>query len=96
MEPELAYARTGDGVSIAWTSAGSGPALVLMPGVPFSDAVAEWRIPVLRRAFERLAGSVRLIQYDGRGTGHSQRDVSDLSLGSPRWRRRERRLRFEP
>jgi DNA-binding NarL/FixJ family response regulator len=54
--------------------------LVLMPGVPFSDAVAEWRIPVLRRAFERLAGSVRLIQYDGRGTGHSQRDVSDLSL----------------
>jgi len=51
-----------------------------MPGVPFSDAVAEWRIPVLRRAFERLAGSLRLIQYDGRGTGHSQRDVSDLSL----------------
>jgi len=80
MEPELAYARTRDGVSIAWTSTGSGPALVLMPGVPFSDAIAEWQIPVLRRAFERLAGSVRLIQYDGRGTGHSQRDVSDLSL----------------
>ena len=80
MEPELAYARTRDGVSIAWTSSGSGPTVVLLPGVPFSDAVAEWRIPVLRRAFERLAGSVRLIQYDGRGTGHSQRDVTDLSL----------------
>jgi len=80
LEANVAYARTRDGVSIAWTSSGSGPVLVLMPGVPFSDAVAEWRIPVLRRAFERLAGSVRLIQYDGRGTGHSQRDVSDLSL----------------
>ena len=80
MQPELRYARTTEGVSIAWTTAGDGPALVMMPGVPFSDAAAEWRIPVLRQAFERLARRLRLIQYDGRGTGHSQRDVTDLSL----------------
>ena len=51
-----------------------------MPGVPFSDTAAEWRIPVLRRAFEQLGAGVRFIQYDGRGTGRSQRDVEDLSL----------------
>jgi DNA-binding CsgD family transcriptional regulator/pimeloyl-ACP methyl ester carboxylesterase len=51
-----------------------------MPGVPLSNFEAEWRIPVTRRALERLAQRVRLIQYDGRGTGRSQRDVTDLSL----------------
>ena len=51
-----------------------------MPGVPFSNIAAEWQIPVLQRAFGRLGGQVRFIQYDGRGSGQSQRDVDDLSL----------------
>jgi pimeloyl-ACP methyl ester carboxylesterase/DNA-binding CsgD family transcriptional regulator len=80
MEAEIHQARAVDGVTIAWASVGSGPALIHMPGVPFSDFVAEWRIPILRRAYEDLAGSVRLIQYDARGSGRSQRDVGDLSL----------------
>jgi pimeloyl-ACP methyl ester carboxylesterase len=77
---ELATATTTDGVTIAWTASGSGPALVLLPGVPFSNVDGEWRIPVLQRAFEALGQTVQLIQYDGRGTGRSQRDVTDLSL----------------
>ncbi len=80
MEPRVTYARTTDGVSIAYTAVGTGPALVLLPGVPFSNFVAEWKMPLLREVYERLGSRVRLIQYDGRGTGHSQRDVSDLSL----------------
>jgi pimeloyl-ACP methyl ester carboxylesterase/DNA-binding CsgD family transcriptional regulator len=80
MNPSLSHARSADGVSIAWSVAGTGPALVLMPGVPFSNFEAEWRIPVLRRAFSTFAETVRLIQYDGRGTGRSQRDISNLSL----------------
>ena len=51
-----------------------------MPGVPFSNVEGEWRIPLLRRLFTDLGGQVRFIQYDGRGTGRSQRDVSDFSL----------------
>lgn len=35
---------------------------------------------MLRGVFEQLARRLSLIHYDGRGTGHSQRDVSDLSL----------------
>jgi pimeloyl-ACP methyl ester carboxylesterase/DNA-binding CsgD family transcriptional regulator len=80
MEPRIEFAASADGTRIAWASVGAGPAVVLMPGVPLSNFEAEWRIPVTRRALERLAQRVRLIQYDGRGTGRSQRDVSDLSL----------------
>jgi pimeloyl-ACP methyl ester carboxylesterase/DNA-binding CsgD family transcriptional regulator len=80
MEPTIAFATTADRVRIAWASVGKGPALVHLPGVPFSNLEAEWRIPVLRRAFERMAARVRFVQYDGRGTGRSQRDPVDLSF----------------
>jgi pimeloyl-ACP methyl ester carboxylesterase/DNA-binding CsgD family transcriptional regulator len=80
VDPIVAYARTSDGVNIAYAAEGSGPGLVLMPGVPFSDFVAEWQIPVLRRAYLGLADRLRIVQYDGRGTGRSQRVVDDLSL----------------
>ncbi len=78
--PTLDHAVTSDGVSIAWTSVGSGPALIHLPGVPLSNVEAEWRIPVLRQAFAGLARSARFIQYDGRGSGRSQRVVTDLSF----------------
>jgi pimeloyl-ACP methyl ester carboxylesterase/DNA-binding CsgD family transcriptional regulator len=78
--PSIHHTRSADGVDIAWTRVGDGPALVHLPGVPFSNLEGEWRIPALRRAFEALARDLRFIQYDGRGTGRSQRTVSDLSL----------------
>jgi DNA-binding NarL/FixJ family response regulator len=53
---------------------------VLLPGVPFNNFVEEWRIPPLRDVYERLAERLKIVQYDGRGTGHSQRDVADVSL----------------
>jgi pimeloyl-ACP methyl ester carboxylesterase/DNA-binding CsgD family transcriptional regulator len=80
--PPLYRARSADGVTLAWTSTGSGPALVHLPGAPFSNLEAEWRIPVLRRAYNGLARQLRFIQFDSRGTGRSQRDVSDLSLAA--------------
>jgi pimeloyl-ACP methyl ester carboxylesterase/DNA-binding CsgD family transcriptional regulator len=82
MEPATRRARTADGVRITYVASGvaGGPVVVLMPGVPFSNTAAEWRIPVLQRAFERLGARTRFLQYDGRGSGQSQRDVDDLSL----------------
>ena len=78
--PDTGTAIAADGVTIAWRSVGDGPALIHLPGVPFSNMEGEWRIPALRHSFEALAHDVRWIQYDGRGTGASQRDVTDLSL----------------
>ena len=80
MEPSLRYARTSDGVSIAYTLTGEGPALVWLPPVPLSNVFGQWRVPRFRHAYERLGEHIRLVLYDGRGTGHSQRAVDDLSL----------------
>src|SRR5213082_1837886 len=40
----------------------------------------EYGNPVMRQVYDQLATRITLVQYDGRGTGHSQRDVVDLSL----------------
>jgi len=80
MEPSLRYARTSDGVAIAYTLTGDGPALVWLPPVPLSNVFGQWRVPRFRDAYERLGQHLRLVIYDGRGTGHSQRDVTDFTL----------------
>ena len=78
--PRISYARSADGVKLAFTTTGHGPALVFVPWVPFSNFLMEWQSTVLSGIFERLARRLTVIHYDGRGTGHSQRDVTDLSL----------------
>src|SRR6516162_43205 len=78
--PRISYARSADGVSVAFTVAGAGPAVVFVPWVPFSNVRMEWQNPLLNRVFGQLAERLTLVHYDGRGTGHSQRDVTDLSL----------------
>jgi pimeloyl-ACP methyl ester carboxylesterase len=76
----MRYTRTSDRVTIAYSVTGNGPALIALPSIPFSNVLAQWRIPPLRTAYRRLADDVRLVLYDGRGTGQSQRDVTDLGL----------------
>src|SRR5690242_20054992 len=78
--PRISYARSPDGVSLAFTITGDGPAVVFVPWVPFSNLRMEWQNPFLSRVFEQMARRLTLVHYDGRGTGHSQRDVTDLSL----------------
>jgi hypothetical protein len=55
-------------VSLAFTSPGTGPAVVFVPWVPFSNLRAEWEHPTLRGIFERLAERLTVIHHDGRGT----------------------------
>lgn len=77
--PEVRYARTGDGVTIGYQLLGAGPALVWLPSL--SNIVAQWRIPAFRSAYEALARDVKLVLYDGRGTGSSDRRVDRDDLG---------------
>jgi class 3 adenylate cyclase len=81
MEPLIQYAKTKDGVSIAYWTLGEGMPLVIMP-VLFASIQAEWQFPDFRRWYERLAASRKLVRYDRRGTGLSERDVTDFSLDS--------------
>ena len=80
MEPRIQYARTSDGVSIAFWTLGEGMPLVVMASPPFSHIQLEWQWPQWRRSYEQLAEKRMVVRYDGRGSGMSDRDVADLSL----------------
>jgi len=80
MEPQIQYATTDDGVSIAYYTMGQGMPLVVMPPIPVSHIQREWQIPALRRQAERLAEGKMLIRYDPRGLGLSERNVRSISL----------------
>lgn len=73
MAPETRYAQASDGVSIAYQIVGDGPRdLVWVPGW-VSHLEAAWEEPTLARFFDRLASFSRLILFDKRGTGLSDR-----------------------
>jgi len=58
---------------------GEGRPLVIVTAWPFCHLEAEWWIPTLRLWHERMAEGMRLVRYDARGSGLSQREVDDLS-----------------
>ncbi len=82
MEPRIQYAKTTDGVSIAFCAVGKGTPLVVMPSIPFSHIQLEWQWPEIRTWNERLAEKRKLVRYDCRGCGLSERDVKDFSLNA--------------
>src|SRR5947208_1278114 len=71
MEPRIQYAKTSDGVSIAYWVLGKGMPLVYASSPPFNHLQMEWQIPQLRLLFERLARGRMLVKYDHRGCGLS-------------------------
>jgi pimeloyl-ACP methyl ester carboxylesterase len=77
--PETRYARSGE-VSIAYQVVGEGPVdLVYIPGF-VSNVELTWRVPDLASYLGRLASFSRLVIFDKRGTGMSDRsgDVPTL------------------
>src|SRR3990172_2580032 len=80
MEPRIQYAKTSDGVSIAYAVAGDGPPLVYLTGPPFTHVQQMWRIPSYIWWNERLAATRKLVILDFRGSGLSERDVAAFSL----------------
>ena len=76
MIPETRYASS-DGVSIAYQTLGEGPIdLVVVPGW-VSNLDAFWEEPAVEAFYRRLASFSRLILFDKRGTGLSDR-VAEL------------------
>jgi pimeloyl-ACP methyl ester carboxylesterase len=77
MPPETRYAKSGD-VNIAYQVVGDGPVdLLYIPGW-ISHLDLYWEEPSIARFLNRLASGVRLILFDRRGTGLSDRVDEEL------------------
>lgn len=79
-EPTIRYARTSDGLNVAFWTLGEGPTLVHMPGFPVSHLRREWESTACQAYYRRLASRRSFVRYDSRGTGLSERIVEDLSI----------------
>ncbi len=77
MEPRIQYAKTSDGVSIAFCVMGDGPPLVFVPPPPFCHVQLDWDTSF---HFKGWARAFRFVWYDSRGTGLSDRDAIDFSM----------------
>lgn len=81
MTAPIRYARSGD-VNVAYQVTGGGPVdLVLIHGF-FSHLEIDWELPASRYVNERLGSLARLIRFDKRGTGLSDRNVGLPDLES--------------
>src|SRR3990172_6813336 len=54
--------------------------LVIMPNIPFAHIQLEWQAAEYREWNEHIVQRRRLIRYDSRGQGLSDRDVTEYSL----------------
>jgi class 3 adenylate cyclase len=70
--PEIRYARSGD-VSIAYQSFGEGPADLVVIRGSLSDLASVWEQPLFARHAARLAHFARVLMFDKRGMGLSDR-----------------------
>src|SRR6478672_4608750 len=73
--PPLQWAATSDGLSLGYQVFGDGPVdLVIIP--PFAQNIElAWERPELRRIWERTGTFARVVHFDKRGTGVSDRRV---------------------
>ena len=81
MEPRIQYARTSDGVSIAYAVFGEGPPLIYLPGAYGLGVHYYSHVSYSRGGIDQLtAAGLQVVRYDGRGTGSSDRTAVDFSL----------------
>jgi pimeloyl-ACP methyl ester carboxylesterase len=76
---EIRLVTAPDGARIAYARQGPGPALVRAAHW-LSHLEFDWQSPVWRDFLTDLMQNRTLVRYDERGTGLSDRDVSDVSF----------------
>jgi DNA-binding winged helix-turn-helix (wHTH) protein/pimeloyl-ACP methyl ester carboxylesterase len=76
---EIRYCTTSDGVRLAYATTGNGPPLVKASNW-LTHLDFEWGSPIWRHWYAALSRHHRLVRYDERGNGMSQRDVPDVSF----------------
>jgi class 3 adenylate cyclase len=77
--PETQYA-VHDGVHLAYQVTGEGPIdIVFAPGF-VTNVELQWEFPVWAYEFRRVSQFARVVQFDKRGTGLSDRELGTASL----------------
>ena len=79
MLPKTKYARSGD-IRIAYQITGEGPFDVVWAPGTMSHLDLDWELPRRALFFERFSKFCRLIRFDKRGTGLSDRPVTMATL----------------
>jgi len=79
MDASVAFCRNRDGRRIGYLTWGNGPILVVPPGW-ISHLELQWQCLGMEPFYARLAESFRLICYDRRGCGLSERTRDDFTL----------------
>lgn len=75
----IRYCHTEDGVRVAYSTTGEGPVIVKAANW-MSHLEFDFESPIWRHWISALSRNHRLVRYDERGNGLSDRDVSDLSF----------------
>ena len=79
MNQDIRFCTSADGVRLAYAVSGEGPPLV-MSATWLTHLEHQWRSLAWQPWLEAFARDHRLLRYDSRGCGLSDRDVSDLSF----------------
>ena len=80
-DQKIAFCRTNDGVNLAVASVGHGPPIVSTPTWA-THLEHDWQSPSRARLWRHLADRFRLVRYDARGCGLSDREVPDISFAA--------------
>jgi pimeloyl-ACP methyl ester carboxylesterase/DNA-binding CsgD family transcriptional regulator len=79
VEQRIRFCTAPDGLRLAYASHGTGPPMV-KAACWLTHLEHDWESPVWRYWLEGLGRTHRLIRYDERGCGLSDRDIGELSL----------------
>lgn len=79
MDQQIQFCTTSDGVHLAFSTVGHGPAMV-WPSPWVTHVEAEWTSPLIKKFFLSLAAKHTIVRYDKHGCGLSDRDRTDFSL----------------
>ncbi|MCZ6544706.1 MAG: adenylate/guanylate cyclase domain-containing protein [Chloroflexi bacterium] len=78
--PPIQYARTEDGVNIAYWTLGKGPPLLYLRAVGTGSTAADFAFPPIARMYAELASTYSLLSLDFRNHGHSDHGIEHLAL----------------
>ena len=81
LRQQIRFARSRDGVRLAFGSSGSGPALI-KAATWLSHIEYDWQSPVWRHLLHALSAHFTFVRYDERGCGLSDWAVDDLSFNA--------------